>query len=323
MDVSQKPDPQVMHPLREQISTKDEDTDEISLIDILKFLRQHFRIIGAGTLTISTFGMVAGLTDSPQTQRELLLSLTLPPEMTLHPIGSPTNQAVQNSNRIAQDAKLIQDKITVAGSLAINNDFPKALNQTQSLPISISLPPLTDETPGHLRLVLTSEDSTILKEASQKAIDILQVAADEVVELHIAPEIIRLDLLIQRTQAKITHLEKQLASTGVASTVESTALASPLQLPEQLVMAQEISMLIDYEFERASLSELQSRDESLVSIEVLLDSQTQVPNSLLQRLIFSTISGFMLSILIALIVDHWPQIKSALSSLDDCGHEGT
>lgn len=313
MDSSQKTVDPIPPTATEHLSSKVDYADEISFIDILKFLRRQFRVIGGVTFVTMMIATIASLTTPTQARRELLLSLSLPLEMTLSPIDTFSDD---RPSSIAMNPVLIQEEMVAVASLVLANDFPAALaSQMPSAFVSASFSPSTDEIPKRFQLLLTSEEPSVIEEASQIALDSVQVAADGVAEFYLEPEIARLDLLIQRTQEKVTRLADQLPSTAT-NNVTPTELASIVQLSQQSVLAEEISRLIDYELQRDSLSALQTRDEPLVTIKVLMESQAQVSSSLLQRLVLSIIAGLMLGIFVAIVVDQVPRIRHAMSSLD-------
>lgn len=292
------------------------DTDEISLIDILKFFQRQFKVMAGITIAALLLGLGTGLSQTPQARRELLLKFTLPPELTVSPIGNESSSPI---NPLEIDDEVgIRDEIIAMGNLAFEQNLsfqqpPTAL----TAPVSASLSVVMEEQSERLQLVLSSPDAANLEAADQLALGILQDAADSVLKPYIIPEIARLDLVIQRTRAKITQLETLLATpTAISEDNNSAMLSSALQLPQQTVLAEELSKLIDYELARTDLSDLQTRQEPLIRFEVLMESQTQAASSLLQRLVLSAISGFMLSIFIALLVDQLPKIRAALAATD-------
>lgn len=305
MNVSKKSDPAALQSSDENPSVKGEYADEISLVDILKFLRRRFKIIGAITFAITITGTGTGLITSPQARRELLLHLELPPEMAL-------NLSME------QDEDLIQNEIFAAADLALKTEFIQFVNgPLRSSAIGVSLSSVTDENAERLQLTLTNVDTAALETANQPALETLQKAADEVAVSYIEPEIARLDLLIQRTQEKITFLEEQLAASALSTEADTAAFSSLAQLQQQIILAEEFGTLADYQLERADLSSLETSDEPIVNIQVLMDTQTQVSDSLLQRLLLSLIAGLILSILVALIIDQLPQLQAALSTPDN------
>lgn len=309
MDFSQTPDSLSEPSSRPSSPSPLEEQDEISLIDILKFCRRQFWVVGGIMLAVTAIGVGTGLATAPQARRELLLHLTLPPEVRLN-------------SQITSVASVVYDEIFEAGSLALATDFPQALAQQSSVtPVSVTLSKSTEVNAARLQMVLTSEDAAVLETVDQLALATLQQAADEVIEFQIDPEIARFDSLIQRTQAKIDLLESRLTTfeslPGGNSIDFSSFLKLQQQAQQQALIAQEFSRLADLELERNSLASLKTREEPQVNIQVLMSTQTQESASLLQRLVLSAIAGFMLGVFVALIVDQLPRLKAALSQLDD------
>lgn len=305
MDFSQKPASGALPTTTQQPPTRMEYSDEISLIDILKFFRRQLKVIGGVTVAVVLLGLGASLSTTPQARRELLLTLTLPPEFIVDP-------------NIAAAESLMRNDVLAAGTLALSQDLPETLdNSAQSIDVTASLSSSPENNPEHLQLILVSENAAILEASEQLVLDELQGVADEAIEVYVEPEIARLDLLIQRTREKIARLEAQLASVSTLVETDSVMLSSVLQLSQQSVLAEEISKLLDYELQREGLSNLVAGNESLVSIEVLMTSQTEQSSSLVKRLILSAIAGFMISILAALIVDKWSQLRAAWTDLDN------
>lgn len=305
MDFPRKPAPGALPTTTQQPPAWMEYPDEISLIDILKFLRRQFKVIGGVTVVVILLGLGASLATTPQARRELLLTLTLPPELIVDP-------------NIAAAEPLIRNEILAAGNLALSQDLPEMLdNSAQSVDVTASLSSSSENNPERLQLILVSENAAILEASEESALDTLQGVADEAIDVYIEPEIARLDILIQRTREKIARLEVQLASVPTLAETDSAILSSVLQIPQQSLLAEENSKLLDYELQRNGLSDLVTGSESLVSIKVLMTTQTEKSSSLVRRLILSAIAGFMLSVLIALVVDQWPQLRAALTDLDD------
>lgn len=292
------------------------DTDEISIIDILKFLKRQSKVIASVTIAALLLGLVTGLGKTPQARRELLLQWTLPPELKVSPTGAETGSPISPPEII--DEIIFRDELIVVGNLALQQNLNVQQDPTDiSAPISADVSLVVAEQPERLLLTLSSPDAATLTAADQPAVDILQAAADGLLEPYIIPEITRLDLVIQRTQTKITQLETLLASPTATENNSSALLSGTLQLSQQTVLAEELSKLLDYELAQADLTDLQTREAPLIHFEVLSDRQTQASSSLLQRLVLSAIAGFMLSLLIALLIDQIPHIRCALADAND------
>jgi hypothetical protein len=292
------------------------DTDEISLIDILKFLKRQSKIITSVTIAALLLGLVTGLGKTPQARRELLLQWTLPPELIVSPTSAESGSPISPPEII--DEVIFRDEMIAVGNLALQQSLAAQQDSTAlPAPISANLSLVVAEQPERLLLVLSSPDVATLSAADQPTFAILQEAADSLLEPYIIPEITRLDLVIQRTQTKITQLETLLASPAANEDNGSALVSSALQLPQQTVLAEELSKLLDYELAQADLTDLQTREAPLIHFEVLRDRQTQASSSFLQRLVLFAIAGFMFGLLIALLIDQIPHIRSALANADD------
>ncbi|MEM9815884.1 MAG: hypothetical protein AAF827_05685 [Cyanobacteria bacterium P01_D01_bin.6] len=299
MDVSQKTADPILENSVEQFPAKVGDVDEIALVDILKFLQRQFKVIGGVTFLVIMIATVTNLMTPKQSRREVIVRLSLPLEINLS-----SDDALSDALR---DPALVQEEIAAAANLALTKDFSAALsNQASPSLVTASFSPSTDERPERFQLLLKSAEPDVLEEASKLALDSVQMAAGNVVESYLEPEIAWLDVLIQRQQEKVNRLTNQLRSNTTIDNGAPTALANVLQLSQQSVLAEEISSLIDYELQRDSLLELQARDEPLVDIKVLIESQAQVSSSLLQQLVLSMVAGLMVGILIAIVVDQLP-----------------
>ncbi|MEM9116376.1 MAG: hypothetical protein AAGD09_00670 [Cyanobacteria bacterium P01_F01_bin.56] len=299
MDVSQKTADPILENSVEQFPAKVGDVDEIALVDILKFLQRQFKVIGGVTFLVIMIATVTNLITPKQSRREVIVRLSLPLEINLS-----SDDALSDA---LQDPVLVQEKIAVAANLALAQDFSAALsNQAGPALVTASFSPSTDERPERFQLLLKSADPDVLEEASKLALDSVQVAAGNVVESYLEPEIAWLDVLIQRKQEKVNRLANQSRSNTTINNGSPTELANVLQLSQQSALAEEISRLIDYELQRDSLLELQARDEPLVGIKVVMESQAQVSSSLLQKLVLSMVAGLMVGILIAIVVDQLP-----------------
>lgn len=307
MDVSQKPDPSTVPPSKQPPPVPLEDQDEISLVDILKFLRRQFWLISGITLAVMLIGAGTSVLTSPQARRELLLQLKLPPEMRMNTV-------------IAADVLVMQDEIVQAGNLALGSDFPRAVMSEESSPVSAVLSEANESDHDRFRMVITSADPSNLEAAEQVALTTLQEAASEVAESYLDPELTRLDFGIRRTQAKIARLESRLPAPDALAGGDSVNVSSFLQwqqqAQQQTLIAEEFGQLADYELEREGLASLKTREEPLASFSVLTATQTLESGSLLQRLVLSAIAGLMLGVFVALIVDQLPRLKATWSQLD-------
>ncbi|MGD1862370.1 MAG: hypothetical protein ACFB0E_20680 [Leptolyngbyaceae cyanobacterium] len=303
----------------EHLSTSSNSADEISLVDILKFLKQHFKVIGGITLAATLIGIGSSFLIASQFRRELLLSIEISPALTL-------NLSPQLGGRLSTSItseQIIRDEIKVASDAAIEDLLaaPTSVSGGQfGMSGSLEFVPTVDSDtlPDKARLVLDSDDPVVLESFSQSALETLQAVANEVVQSYLSTESQLLQMRLQQTQDKVDLLEMRLFSSATAANADLNELSGLLQFQQrQLVLADEYSALADFELELDRLVKLQASEEPLAMFNVLVDIQRQESTSLLTVMLLSAISGFILSILVALFVEQLPQFRAALTGPDN------
>jgi hypothetical protein len=279
-----------------------QEPDEISLIDILHFLRRRFRVIGAVTLATAALGIGASLLNPTQFRREILLDFEI--LSTLEHQGLSVNEnEVEAIAALELESHIKQHQANLGGQAAVSGTVESATLLE------------TSDSPTYLRLTMRSADSNALESVRQSAYDRLQEVTNTTVSQQVDNEVERLDALIQRTQQKIAFLEEraEVPSANIDPRDASNLLYLLQLQQQQAALNSELNTLDNLKFNRETLALTQNQGASLVQIVTLSDIETQQSSPLMRNIILSIIVGSMMGILIAIVIDQIPQIRKKLS----------
>lgn len=279
-----------------------QEPDEISLIDILHFLRRRFRVIGAVTLATAALGIGASLLNPTQFRREILLDFEI--LSTLEHQGLSVNEnEVEAIAALELESHIKQHQANLGGQAAVSGTVESATLLE------------TSDSPTYLRLTMRSADSNALESVRQSAYDRLQEVTNTTVSQQVDNEVERLDALIQRTQQKIAFLEEraEVPSANIDPRDASNLLYLLQLQQQQAALNSELNTLDNLKFNRETLALTQNQGASLVQIVTLSDIETQQSSPLMRNVILSIIVGSMMGILIAIVIDQIPQIRKKLS----------
>lgn len=292
-------------------------SDEISLLDILRFFQRQYKLISGITFAAVVLGLGAGLTAVPQFQRELLLGFELPLILTTQTIVADGD----NVRLVAlENEQIMKDEIAAIGLLTLEEHLATYLSDPEILPkatANFEAVPLreTRQNLDHLKVVIVAENQAAVEGFNQSALEALQEAMSDFVQSYLALDIQRLDILIQNSEQKISLLEERfIEPVNQSGALSSETVLNVLRFQnQQAVLAEELGKLVDYELARSSLIAAQNDADIEIKIETLADVDSQQETSLVRFLILSAIAGFLVSVLIAIIADQIPQIHKALS----------
>ncbi|MCW6039007.1 hypothetical protein K4A83_22545 [Spirulina subsalsa FACHB-351] len=263
-----------------------EDTDEISLVDIIRFLTRQWKFIGLTTVTISLLALAYSfLQPKPPYQRTVTLSLQFNPFF-------------------------LTDRSSVP-KLDINraNTLTTELLQTQT-PESFSLQSNYDPITQKITLTLKSDDNSTLETAPSVVLEQLNEDLQDALKPDIQTSLGEVTLYIERIDKVITQLENQLTQTNPTD--------SPRQEALQSERASQLAELTAFQFDQTYLQ--QSLDnpanftQQVLPITILSESPiTQPSRSRLQLIILSLIAGFMVAVLAAIILEQIPRLQAELT----------
>lgn len=279
-----------------------QEPDEISLIDILHFLRRRFRIIGAVTLATAALGISASLLNLTQFRREILLDFEI--LSTLEHQGLSVNEnEVEAIAALELESHIKQHQANLGGQAAVSGTVESATLLE------------TSDSPTYLRMTMRSADSNAIESVRQSAYDRLQEVTNTTVSQQVDNEVERLDALIQRTQQKIAFLEEraEVPSANIDPRDASNLLYLLQLQQQQTALNSELNTLDNLKFNRETLALTQNQGEPLVQIVTLSDIEIQQSSPLIRNVILSIIVGSMMGMLIAIVIDQIPQIRKKLS----------
>ena len=288
---------------------------EVSLIDTVRFLRRHYRLMGGLTLLAIVAGLWSSLSKEPAFERKMLFEFEITPLLT-----TATPSIAADSDTTEADLKT---SLMAQGVIALEGGFSEEIGDSgvrSNIRITAepAAPPMVNTTTlDHLLVTITADEMASIEQGQESALSALQKVAVTVTQAYLAEEIERLDVLIQRSQGKITFIEEQLKTQErlLTGTNGTENLISVLRgQPQQEVLAEELGDLANYEFSRQSFTTvLANGREDLVMISVVEETERQDSQNLLAQILLSAIAGFIVSILIAVTIDQIPQIRKALS----------
>ncbi|WP_017302720.1 hypothetical protein [Spirulina subsalsa] len=283
--------PPLTHPQPQPVLI--DDTDEISLVDIIRFFIRQWKLISLSTLTISLLAVAYSfLQPKPPYQKTVTLSLRFNPFFLTDRSSVPSSVPRLDINRA--------------------NTLTTELLQTQT-PESFSLQSNYDTTSQKITLTLKSDDNSTLEAAPSVVLEQLNEDLQEVLKTDIQASLGEITLYIERLEKVITRLEEQLAQTNPTD--------SPRQEALQSERASQLASLTAFQFDQAFLQ--QSLDnpapftQQVLPITVLSESPiTQPSRSRLQLIILSLIAGFMVAVLAAIILEQIPRLQAELAQVE-------
>ncbi|NEQ45398.1 MAG: hypothetical protein F6K00_18415 [Leptolyngbya sp. SIOISBB] len=297
----------------EYLSPQLKGSDEISLVDFVRFLQRQYKIIGGITLLALLVGGASGLSNQPKYEQETLVTLNLSPALVadvaestadLSPVDAAFIDGLQTTLIAATELTLYDD---LAASKDVSLDAISDFAQVES--------PEDADVLDHLLITTGTARATDLERSHTAALDALETAVTKTTQDYLTEQIERLDVLIQRSQNKVQFLEEQLP-TSMATLNEASEgnLLYFLQFQKQQeVLAVEITRLANYQFSRDGLAAAKTNPRNLVSVKVISETVSETFASLQRRLVLATVAGMMLGILVALAAEQMPKVKQALA----------
>lgn len=279
------------------------EDDEISLVDIFRFLLRNGRLILATTLIFTVGGLLFNLSrqiTAPGYSQTLTLTITPTPlrlpSWLQHP--SSTNLI---ANSPLQSISINQIYID---AVAFLNENPPADFQAQTT---------HDTTNQRLDITLSAPDPDRLTNADTTLIETINTNLAERTAAVLPSTLANLDHQIQQFRTVLTILEEQIATE--TNPLRQTALETE--------RARLLTQLIAQEQDYAELSTIEGEALLALSEEIfpiLILNQSEITESTgggrspLQMAILSLIAGFMVATLAAIIREQIPRWRAELAA---------
>lgn len=288
METEQQPTPKVPIPPSQNLEHPVfEDSDEISLVDIIRFFLRRWKFISITTVGISALAVgYSFLQPNPPYQTQLTLALKFNPLF------------------LADQSQVPDLDLNRANNLAVD------LLQSQT-PEQFTLTPTYDTTKQQITLTLTSPDATALTEAASQVLEQLTTDFQEALKSDIEASLAEVAVYIERQEKIVAQLEAQLAQTVPTDLARQEAIEQE--------RAKQLADLTSFQFDQQYLKQLQQDSQAftqqVLPISIVSESEvTQSARSPLQLAILSLIAGFMVAVLAAIIREQIPRIQAELAA---------
>lgn len=272
------------------------DDDEISLIDIIQFFQRCWRIIGGGTIAIALLTSVFSLSKPPSYEKSMTLQVEENPMPRL--LSQLSNDADLSGSKAANQNETeawASEALATLELEAVSLQEPTYDAATASIPLT-----LTASQPEPLAQITTDE----LREQ-------LAIAWQLPLRRTLEDQQLLLDVESQQAQEAITQLEQQLAAVPAENTPRQIALEN--QRAE--VLRQQAELAFQQQYIQDLTDNLETQSAAQLPLTVVEESDViTVARSPLQIAILSLIAGFMVSTLVAILIEQWPRWQAELSA---------
>ncbi len=272
------------------------EDDEISLVDIFRFLLRNGRFILATTLIFTVGGLFLTLSrqvTTPSYTQTLTITITPTPLRLFNWFQPPNAAALIANSPITMPLVRIYEETTT-----VLNEHPPTDLQRQAT---------YDTTNQSLEITFTAPDPDRLANADTAVIETINTSLAEHTAASVPTTLTNLDRQIEQFRTVLTRIETEITNT-----------TNPLrQAALEHQRASLITQLISQEQDYEDLSNIDS--ESLLTLTeqifpILILDQTEITENIaasrspIQMAILSLIAGFMVATLAAIIreqIPHW------------------
>lgn len=267
------------------------DADEISLADILRFFGRTWKLIVVTTVGLSALG-VAWAATRPETYQKQLTIAVAPRQQTI------------DEFRLYGASGLTQAQVDAVATRTLSE------YRTERVSSQASYDPDTRVAEVTLRsqqpAPLEAATPELLNSLEQQLIELLQYAFDEVLAA--------LDNQLNRQRRIIQQLEAEIAQAPPLQANLENPQRAALETQRAEILVQVTSLEYEQDYIAAAQGDLEASIDDFFRLRVLSETEVQPSGqSLLQVAILVAIASFMVSILIAIIVDRLPRLRQELS----------
>lgn len=277
----------------EKIETKSqENDDEISLVDIIQFFIRKKKSIALTTVGLSALAIGYSFLQAPVPQYKQDLSLSISPNTSI-------------------------TQVKVLDVVTANTAATKSLNNNKEISDSVNLSASYNQALGEIALTVKSSNTENIKAANTQVLEHLQEKFEQETRKEAMKSLSQIEIELNREKAILAEIEEQMNQALPEQEKLNLENLSGIYLKEQRVIT--FSNIAGLQFDRQYLEKMLKSSEEfsaeIYPIEITQESEIgkQSSRSLKQITILSTIASFMVAVLIAIVQDQIPQIRSELS----------
>ncbi|NES21117.1 MAG: hypothetical protein F6K41_19855 [Symploca sp. SIO3E6] len=273
-------------------SSKFQNDDEISLVDIIRFFSHNWKFMALTTIGLSAIAITLKLTlpkikQSTQSQQPLILSIQPNPV----PVATFPKMAPSQVGAFAVDflenSELSEEII----------GKPKYTASTQQVSLTLELPEAD---------ALTSIGTNIVEQLEEDFGDIFSSTLKTTLN--------NLEIEIQRSQKIIAQLEQQIAQVPKRPPTEfPDPRLSSLESQRSSHLTRITTLEFDKQYLEKALENPVEFASQVVSVQIVSRSEEPTSSSTLQVAVLAIIASFMVAILAAIIRNQIPYLKAELS----------
>ncbi|NEO26604.1 MAG: hypothetical protein F6K03_06835 [Kamptonema sp. SIO4C4] len=275
--------------------------DEISLVDILRFLGRRGQLISLTTLGLTALAVGVSFWQPKPYQKQLTLSIQ-PTSATLSEYSGLSIPANQNQQQIQALATEFIDQ------QKSEDLFPSS--QTESLTVSAS----NNTNINVIQLTFESPTPDPLKTATQPILEQLTTYLQTPLKTEVKRASGKIETQLRREQRLLTQIEAELAQAPpVEANKENPRLAN---LEERRARQQALvtELEFDLQYLEQALADFATFTQQIYLMQIKGESAIeQSEQSLAQVGLLALIASFMVAVLVAIIRDQIPQIRAELA----------
>lgn len=274
---------------------------ELSLADIIKFFNFNLKFLGLTTVCLSAIAIILPIFLLKQYQKQVTLLVKPVPAFIAKPIPN------LDINQINTVVELLQNK---------------SREQLRADADKITTKAKYNLTTQRLEVSLRSPDPSVLDVATPKLIDQLKTEFPATLKQTIQTSISSTELQIERNQASVAFLEKQVSKLKLSSNLtnpqeiqtnpqETRTLARLEALERQ--RANYLTAIATLRYDTEYLEKVQKNPvefaDKIIVVQMLSESGVRQTPSLLQVAVFAIVSSFMVAVFAAIVRNNVAPLK--------------
>ncbi len=257
--------------------------DLAPLVEIFQFLSRNWKFLGLVTVALSTIAIALSLLSPKQYQKQLTLSVK-PSSIPLSVQAFPAIDVHQT------------------GALAV--EFLESFDADQ-----ITATAQYNAETQKIALNLQSPNASSLNTVAPKVISQLNKKFQQPLSQILANSLMATELQLNRQKQTLAQFQQQIATIPPTSTPKLQAL----EAQQANSVASIAGLQFDKNFLQQGQKNLADLTAEVMPVLVLSESEVQQPRSWGQQVVIAVVTSFMIAVLVTIIRNQIPQLKSVLS----------